>query len=308
MNPCPRRRRGLVSAVVAICLLGASLSLGGVLGAAPAAAAVDPFYDLLYQDGLRAAGRGDAAGAAKMLRLACFGMLQDPPVLASCLTHLALAQAELDDREAFLETADRLLQAERLHGAWGKATLSDADRRRLEERLASWLPVGELEGAAAFSRADALQRAETVRALPPEERRRLLDRQLALAPENTVWRLLWAELELESGRPKAALREAENVLRRAPGQREARCIRGRAQVSLEVCSMDVADDLGVCPLAAVDAVTERLRCMVELAEWSRASELLESLPETARETAAVRELEKTIRRGRRGESSESSSS
>ncbi len=105
-----------------------------VLLAAPAARAADGFYEDLLEDGILAADRGDAARAAKVLRLACFGLLDEPPMLARCLTHLALAQAQLDDQEAFRATVDRLARIEKRFRAYTRAEIADAARRLLASR------------------------------------------------------------------------------------------------------------------------------------------------------------------------------
>jgi len=55
--------------------------------------------------------------------MACFGLLEEPPVLARCLTHLALAQASLGDGDAFLATFQRLLDLEQRFAAYTRAEL-----------------------------------------------------------------------------------------------------------------------------------------------------------------------------------------
>ena len=76
----------------AVLLLAALLSAG----AAAADAAVDPFYQTLLRDGQQAYERKDYAAAARELRLACFGMLEEPATLADCLTRKVAAFPAVD--------------------------------------------------------------------------------------------------------------------------------------------------------------------------------------------------------------------
>ncbi|MCL4838034.1 MAG: hypothetical protein KJ058_08725, partial [Thermoanaerobaculia bacterium] len=82
--------------------------------AAPVLAArpVDPFYLDLLREGERALARGDARAAARDLRLACFGLLDEPPALAGCLGRLLLAQQAAGSGEDAAATAARLVEVE----------------------------------------------------------------------------------------------------------------------------------------------------------------------------------------------------
>lgn len=114
-----------------------------VLAAAPAFAA-DRFYEDLLRDGIEARESGEAARAAKLLRLACFGLLEEPPALGRCLTQLALAQAETDDHEGFRATFHRLVEVEQRFGGYTRAALSAGDRRLFESRARELVSPDEL--------------------------------------------------------------------------------------------------------------------------------------------------------------------
>ncbi|HEX9731807.1 MAG TPA: hypothetical protein VGG06_07430 [Thermoanaerobaculia bacterium] len=124
---CPSRRRPTLFTLALYTLLAA---LTG-----PAAQAADRFYEDLLREGILTAERGDAPRAARLLRLACFGLLEEPPALARCLAHLALAQASLDDGDAFFATFQRVLEIEQRFSAYSRAELGDEARRRFEGAL-----------------------------------------------------------------------------------------------------------------------------------------------------------------------------
>jgi hypothetical protein len=90
----------------------ALLFLLALLAASPALAAVDPFYQGLLRDGQLSLDRKDYGTAARQLRLACFGMLDDPRPLADCLSRLLLAQDGAGDVEGFRDTFRRLTEVE----------------------------------------------------------------------------------------------------------------------------------------------------------------------------------------------------
>jgi hypothetical protein len=121
-----------------------------LLAAWPARAAVDPFYQTLLRDGQHAYDRKDYPAAARDLRLACFGMLDEPRQLADCLVRLALTQDHLNDVEAFRDTFQRLVEIEERFKAYSQAELAPELRAGLEQRLAARIPAATLAGAPAF--------------------------------------------------------------------------------------------------------------------------------------------------------------
>lgn len=120
------------------------------LAALPAVAAVDPFYQSLLREGQAAYDRKDYAAASRDLRLACFGMLDEPRQLADCLVRLALAQDRLNDVERFRETFQRLIDVEERFKGYSLADLAPAQRAALEQRLVARIPAATLAAAPAF--------------------------------------------------------------------------------------------------------------------------------------------------------------
>lgn len=113
-----------------------------LLAALPATAA-DPFYEDLYNQGVQAQDN-DAARAAKVFRLACFGLLEEEVQLANCLTRLAVAQGDVDDKEGFRKTVQRLAVVEQRFRAFSDTALGGELKRRLEAHLVRLIPQEEL--------------------------------------------------------------------------------------------------------------------------------------------------------------------
>jgi tetratricopeptide (TPR) repeat protein len=124
--------------------------LGLLLAPLPAQAAIDPFYQGLLRDGQLAFERKEYATSARALRLACFGMLDEPRPLADCLSRLALAQDGTGDVTGFRETFQRLLEVEDRFKGYSQGELPPELRAALEARLATRLPAATLAGVPAF--------------------------------------------------------------------------------------------------------------------------------------------------------------
>lgn len=159
-------------------LLLLSLSLGGA--AAPAGAAVDPFYQNLLREGQHAFDRKNFAAAARDLRLACFGMLDEPRPLADCLARLALAQDRLDDGEGFGATFQRLAEVEDRFKAYSQGDVAPELKTLLEQRVAVRVPAATLAGIPAFS---ALARKPETQAPAAQEKRSGAGRRAAAPPK-----------------------------------------------------------------------------------------------------------------------------
>jgi hypothetical protein len=121
-----------------------------LLAASPALAAIDPFYQGLLREGQLALDRKDYGIAARQLRLACFGMLDDPRPLADCLSRLFLAQDGANDLEGIRETFRRLAEVEDRFKGYSQADIAPELRAAVEARLAVRIPAATLAGAPAF--------------------------------------------------------------------------------------------------------------------------------------------------------------
>ncbi|MEO8504859.1 MAG: hypothetical protein ABI609_13260 [Acidobacteriota bacterium] len=135
-------RLALRASALALTLIGGQASFG--------AQDTDPFYSSLLQSGESLYDQGRAAAAAKELRVACFGMLDRPPLLARCLVRLGLAQGDSGDRTGFHETFMRLLDLESHGPAYAKADLTPPIKAAFERQVAQHIPAATLAGSPTF--------------------------------------------------------------------------------------------------------------------------------------------------------------
>ncbi len=257
-----------------------------------AASGADPFYLERLEEGSLAYRRGDFTTAAKELRIACFGLLEEPPLLVDCLSRLALTQAGLDDGAAFDQTFRRILEIEDRFSVWAEAALEPELRARLEQEIARRIPARLLQATPAFQHLTPQPTETQTVELTPKELRRALEAELEQGggPEPL---LELARLELEEGRPRKAL----GWLARLPddASQAAGCLRRAAATA----AADCAALLAAPPCAEVGSGERllQLECLVKARDWPGALTALEGLPPESRAGTRVARWERKIRSG-----------
>lgn len=211
MRQMPILRAAALAAMAAITLLSA-----GPLRA------IDPTYLDLLRDGIHEYDRGNFPLAARSLRLACFGMLDEPKPLAECLARLALAQDKATDQEGFRETFRRLVELEERFQAYSQSTLPPEVRGALETRVASLIPAATLAGSpSVFRPRAAARKPEATTPLQPRpitaEERAKMDKARKLLAEKDKARDL-----------KQAFQLAREVAEAHPDSLEAQHLAGEA--------------------------------------------------------------------------------
>lgn len=276
-----------VTAVLALTALGI-LAGAAVAPARAAQQGPDAFYLALLRDGKSEMLRGDTLAAKKSFRLACFGFLEQPVILAEGLVRLGLAEAALGDREAFVASFARLAEVEERFAAYAPAALSLEERRAYEEQALEWVTPELLRSLPAFAPLLARKSAVDLSKLSPRERTRELEKRSAAEPANPHWKVLLAEDEAASGRMARVLSRLEGVPDGAENG-AAGCLRGRALAELERCEEAVAP-LAACSATTADAVLAeaQLTCLVALGRVDAARELAAKLARPAAEAPAVR--------------------
>jgi tetratricopeptide (TPR) repeat protein len=165
-----------------LCLLAAGCAVAFGIATAPSADAADPFYLDLLRDGVHASDRGDHAAAARDLRLACFGLLDEPKLLGACLTRLALAQDKAGDANGFRETFSRLVQLEERFQGYSQADLPAEVRSALTQRLAAMVPAPTLASSPAVFRGPAARSPDAQATKPRTDKPQPIERSTAPAP------------------------------------------------------------------------------------------------------------------------------
>jgi hypothetical protein len=256
---------------VLICLLLLGLASG------PATAAIDPFYRNRMDGGVRAFERGDWESAARQLRIACFGHLDEPPLLAAGLVRLAVVEARRGDEDAFRRIFSRLVDLEERFSAYSGANLPAALRQQFQGVAAQLVPAEILRMASGFTSVARQAEIDRIGKLPPGQRR--------------------AELEarIEAERPQAALDWLDRLPAELAGLPPASCLRQQAGTEAGDCDrMDLVQPF--CQDVPANVVEFRLQCLVEAARWSEAAGLIGGLSPELRARRRVVRLERRARK------------
>ena len=120
--------------------LGVLLLLATVAWAAGPALAADDFYQQRLEEGRIAFQAGSSAEAVDLLRIACFGLMDQPPLLSEGLVWLELAQRKLDRGADADATLRRFLDVEKRFGAYASASLPPERRKEFERTLLARVP------------------------------------------------------------------------------------------------------------------------------------------------------------------------
>lgn len=273
---------------------------------------VEPEYRSLLDEGMALLEEGDSAKAAQLLELASIGLLENPPLLAKGLAHLALAQSDLDRHDALVDTGKRLLEAEIGYAAYTRTDLEPEVRDRLEPLLAENMPLDMLIRIDTFAPAARDKLEERLGAMSPSVRRAALPKWIELDPEAVRWRVMLAETGLEIPSDPAAkktadaapgvsaadvLAEVEPILDDDPGNPWALCVRGRALSRLGRCDDAAMNDLARCraPERRPAMAEDILRCALATRRADEARTLLDALPEAVRREKTFRRMARDLR-------------
>lgn len=269
-----------------------------------ASASIDPAYDQLLRTGVSALQRGDAEIAAKYLRLAVFGFLDEPARATEGLVHLALAQAEIPESEAGLRSAvERILYLEEEFAGYREASLDAATRNAFERVLASEVPAESFLHLDAFREAGRRSLLAEMEALSVEAAVERLDALSEQEPDVALWPREAARRLVSSERfTEAAARLAPRA-QHSGFTVEDRCLLAQAASAGGRCGQ-AAEHLELCPTtpSSPDLAAAMIGCEIESGAHERAEARLAALGPVRRDRRfrkLDRELDKALNRARR---------
>ena len=259
----------------------------------------DPFYLRLLRDGRAELARGAAQDAVADLRLACFGFLDTPPLLAECLVRLALAQAASGDRTGLEQTFGRIAEVEERFSAYTAASLTAEERAAFEEKALALVSPALLAESPGFAAIAARREEEELGRLPERERQRELERRALAQPNDPRWRLALADTELSRSRPARAL-ERLGSLSEGAGDGRVGCLRGEALADLGRWA-EALPLLERCGRSATEPrfAGPRRASLAGLARWTEVETFLASLPAALTAKPEIGRLREAIERAQK---------
>jgi tetratricopeptide (TPR) repeat protein len=261
-----------------------------LVGLAGTSLAADPFYLRLLRQGSDAYNRRDYQTAVRQFRVACFGLLDEPELLADGLVRLGLAQAAAGDADGFRETFHRLAEVEDRFQGYSQASIPREMRDAYEKFVVSNVPEATLVSSPSFARL-VPKPEERLARLPARELRIELEKLFTAEPKEPKWRLMAGSAALKDGDTDAAREQADAVLTLSPGNKEALRLRGLA-LARDKKWAQASADLKASGAATTDpqVAESLLRCLVQLELWQDATTLVSQLPASMRKQGPIVEL------------------
>jgi tetratricopeptide (TPR) repeat protein len=199
------------------------------VGIATIGVAADPNSVSLLRRGQVQLDAGDHAQAAEYLRLACFGLLDEPSTLAECLIPLALAYDGMDRDEDFRAVFERVVEVEERFAGYSAANLTSSQRGAFEASVKRHLPETMLVRIAAFSHLVPTEE-DRIAAMSGSERRRFFEQRAEAEPNDPRWPVELARMDLAEGRMRRAERHLQSALAAAPDDPTANLEMARLEV------------------------------------------------------------------------------
>lgn len=259
------------------------------------AVAADPFYTRLLERGVRDLELGLTDQAQQELRTACFGFLDEPALLAEGLMQLGRAQAQAGDRAELIKTIERLVEIEDRFTAY--SGFDGALKAVFESSLRLALPETTLERIPMFAHLTPATEpaAQAVKPPTPKQRKKALERQLAVNPDDADTLLALGQLHHTSGKLKPASELLDRLLAAQPGHEQALCLRAAIAIDRKECEPMLAG-FDNCPPLTVgnQGAAFILECLVSAQRSSEAAALLEALPIERRQAPVLVRAARTI--------------
>jgi tetratricopeptide (TPR) repeat protein len=287
--------------------------LVGLSGFSTPLQAADPFYIELREAGFRAYDRGDYASAQRDLRIASFGLLDEPHLLAEALTYLALSQAESADSDGFTNTAHRIVEIEDRFRAFTGASLPTDLRRQFTSELIDRVDEGTLLRSPTFAPLVQQRSQNRFESLTPDEKRGELTRRLTAEPNNLDLLNSLVALEMAAGRTIEALNWLDRMVGVNPSAPEVRCRRSNLAAQVGDCRTALADRFHCAtPPARLEPAIALVECMIAQENWDSAATMVRNLAPNLQADPKLAKLAQRIRKNQSpagpSESSESSQS
>ncbi len=246
------------------------------------AARGDEFYETRLRAGEASYQEKRWPDAIDNLRIAAFGLLENPGLEAEALAYLALAQSAAGRAADVDATLARFLEVERRFAPYAHIKLdpaASADFRTLLLRRVAQATLLAYPGLAGLVETEE----QKIGKLPPKDRVKAYEAASRREPKNPVWYVDLAREAAAADDQKAVILWAGKAIELDPAGVESRALRGHAFV-LKGDWAAARADLDAIPAAERGTrpvvLADRFVCLVELRDWGPATEAAGAVPQS----------------------------
>lgn len=256
----------------------------------------DDFYEQQFRAGKADFQSGRNVEAADEFRIAAFGFLDRPQLLAEALVRLALVQNALGRASELSRTLDRFVDLEQRFAPYGRLQIEPAAQSRFEEILMRIVPQTTLASIPGLAR---LGNSETQRiaGLPPEQRIAAYEANARREPKNIDWPLALAREAAARDATADVIRWAGRAMEIDPANKEARLLSIHARTGRGECREALALLRDLSPAEVQqrpEIAADQFVCLVAGSRWPEAQAILPRIPEHLRNRPDVARAIQTL--------------
>jgi hypothetical protein len=277
-------------------LLHGLLLVAALMMTFPGGARGDEFYETRLRAGELAYQEKHLPDAIDNLRIAAFGLLENPVLEVEALVYLSLAQTALGRGSEADATLGRFLEVERRFAPYAKIKLEPAVRADFQALLLRRVAQPTLlayPGLAGMVETEE----QKIGKLPPKERVRAYEAAAKRDPKNPRWPIALAREAAVADDQKAVIAWASKAIELDPSGTEARSLRAHA-FFLKGDWTAFRGDLNALPPDELKGrpvlVADRFVCLVELKDWVPAREASRALPASEARRPDVAKAQQTL--------------
>lgn len=256
----------------------------GTAGILPASLMAEEFYLTRLRAGEQALQAKRTLEAVDQLRIACFGLLDQPQLLSEGLAVLALAQTAAGRTADVDATLARFVEVEQRFRVWAKVPLPPEMRGEVEALLAKRVRHEAL--LVVPSLANLVETDEQrIAKLPPKEKAKALEAKAKAEPRNLQWPLDLARDAAARGDHKAVIAWSGYVLQIDEKHAEALALRAHARTLRREYAGALAELKALPPerFAADPALhADLFVCLAQTKDFEEARAALAKVPEELR--------------------------
>lgn len=260
--------------------------LASILVALPMLAA-DDFYEQQLRIGKADAQTNQLARAADELRVAAFGLMQQPALLQEALARLAVVESAMGQTEELQKTIDRFILIEQRFAPYQTVQLEAPVRAKFEELVVKQIPKPTLQSIPTLARL-ANYELQKIAELPTAQRIAAYESRAQREPKNVQWPVALTREAAARDNAGDVIRWGTRTLELEPANRDVRPLLVHARASRRECREALAMMPSIDPQQNPDVYADQAYCYAQMDRFREAETALAKVPDKLRNRSDVK--------------------